>query len=131
MRNRIVVRFVPAGVLVGVFAFASVLAGCGATPPQAPLAQAKHLDSALSTISTACGLADQTRAFARPGSPVPAQIQRPAARAVVKLAAVDARDPAWIYQGRTVRRIVIDAVRTLRGCGLTATAQDLAAREPG
>ena len=34
-------------------------AGCGPTPPQAPLAQAKKLDAATSDIATECGLTYQ------------------------------------------------------------------------
>lgn len=44
------VRRAPAAALL-----ALALAGCGATPSQAPLPQAKKLDGATSGISTACG----------------------------------------------------------------------------
>jgi hypothetical protein len=42
---------------------AIVIAGCGPTPPLAPLAEAKMLDAATSDIATACGLTYQVKAF--------------------------------------------------------------------
>ena len=94
------------------------LCGCGATSPQAPLAQAKKLDSALGGISTACGLSYQTTDFARPGSANLSSLQKTASAHARKLASVYARDPGWIYQGQTVKNIVDESISMLGSCGL-------------
>jgi hypothetical protein len=103
-----------------------VAGGCGATPPQAPPRQAAKLDSSLSAISTACGLADQLSAF--PPAP-PAQLaalEATATRSAAKLASVFHDNPAWIYQGETVRTIVGDSLATLAACRLTQARTALA-----
>lgn len=38
---------------------------------------------------------------------------------------MDARNPAWMYQGETVRDLVNDAITMLRACGLTHAATTL------
>jgi hypothetical protein len=101
------------------------LCGCGATPPQAPLAQAKKLDASLSGISTACGLTYQTTAFAQPGQADLSSFESTAKTQARKLASVYARNPAWIYQGETVGKIVHDAVGMLGACGLTQAQKAL------
>jgi hypothetical protein len=95
------------------------LAGCGATPPQAPLAEAKKLDASTSAISSACGLTYQVTAFARPGRADLSSYEATASRQARKLASVYKLDPAWIYQGETVRKIVHDSIAMLGSCGLT------------
>jgi hypothetical protein len=95
------------------------LAGCGATPPQAPLAQAKKLDASTSGISSACGLTYQVTAFARPGRADLSSYEATASRQARKLASVYKLDPAWIYQGETLRKIVHDSIAMLGSCGLT------------
>lgn len=110
---------------------AMLAAGCGATPPQAPLAEAKKLDASLSDISTACGEVYQMTAFgpAPPRELVP--IEHSASSQARKLLTVYARNPAWIYQGETVRLIVSQATSTLRQCGLRGSAAILAASTTG
>jgi pectin methylesterase-like acyl-CoA thioesterase len=95
------------------------LCGCGPTPPQAPLPQAKKLDSALSAISSACGLSYQTTALAASTSPDLSSLEASATKAVHKLASVYALDPGWIYQGETVGTIVADSITALGDCGLS------------
>ncbi|MGI8507517.1 MAG: hypothetical protein ACR2MK_12090 [Solirubrobacteraceae bacterium] len=110
---------------------AALLAACGPTPPQAPLADAKVLDASLSGISTACGEIYQMSAFAPPPARELDPIEASASFEARKLARVYAKDPAWIYQGETVRTIVGEALSTLRGCGLDRPAAVLKERTRG
>ena len=102
------------------------LAACGPTPPQAPLPYAKKLDSATSGISTACGEASQVTAFPGEHRADLLTLEVTAASSAQKLAGVFARNPAWIYQGETVRQIVDDSVAMLGSCGLPAARAQLA-----
>jgi ribonuclease PH len=104
---------------------AIALAGCGPTPPQAPLEQAKKLDAATSDISTECGLSYQVTAF--PGNHVRdlANLEASAIQSAHSLASVEKRNPAWIYQGETVGDVVNDALAMLRACGLNHAATAL------
>ncbi len=120
MRTR---RLIPLAVAVAV---ALLAGGCGATRPQAPPRQAARLDTSLSGISTACGLADQLSAF--PPAP-PAQVaalEATASRQATKLAAVFHANPAWIYQGETVRTIVRQSLVMLADCRLSRARAALA-----
>jgi hypothetical protein len=107
------------GTICALAALTLALWGCGATPPQAPPAQAKKLDAALSGISNACGLTYQATAFAKPGQADLSSFESTAGTEALKLASVYSRNPAWIYQGETVSKIVQDAVGILGACGLT------------
>jgi hypothetical protein len=106
-------------------------AGCGPTPPQAPLAQAKKLDSATGAISTACGLTYQVTAFPGGHRAELANLEASAASSARKLASVYARNPAWVYQGQTVGKTVNDAIAMLRACGLYDAANALSAAASG
>ncbi len=106
-------------------AVALMLAACGATPPQAPLPYAKKLDSATSGISTACGLASQVTAFPGDHRSDLITLEVTASSSADKLASVFARDPAWIYQGDTVRQIVHDSASMLGSCGLHSAQHEL------
>jgi hypothetical protein len=101
---------------------AAVVAGCGATPPQAPLPFAKKLDSATSGIATACGEAYQVTAFPGDHARDIATLEATAASSARKLALVDARNPHWIYQGQTVAEIADESVSYLESCGLGKAA---------
>lgn len=101
------------------------LAACGATPPQAPLRDAKKLDASTSDISTACGEAAQVMAFPGYRRSELNGIEGAAERSASKLASVYRRNPAWIYQGETVGEIVVDAQRMLGSCGLRPALQTL------
>ena len=101
-----------------VSAIALTLASCGPTPPQAPLEFAKKLDSATSGISTACGLAYQADAFGGDHRAEKITLEVTAASSAQKLAGVYRHNPAWIYQGETVREIVGDSYSMLGACGL-------------
>ena len=101
------------------------LAGCGPTPPQAPLPQAKLLDRALSGISTACGEADQVTAFPGDHRSALITLEVTAASKAHGLASVFALNPDWIYQGETVRQLVHDSLSMLDSCGLHAAATTL------
>jgi len=106
-------------------------AGCGPTPPQAPLAQAKKLDSATGDIAAACGLAYQVTAFPGDHRSDLASLEASATSSERKLASVYTRHPAWIYQGETVGNIVDDGVAMLRACGLHDAAAALSAATSG
>jgi hypothetical protein len=100
-------------------------AGCGSTPPQAPFAQAKKLDSATGDIATDCGLSYQVTAFPGNHRADIASLVASATSSARKLASVYARNPAWIYEGDTVRQIVDDGFVMLRTCGLNGAARVL------
>lgn len=100
-------------------------AGCGALPPQAPLAYARKLDSATSGISTACGYAYQVTAFPGNHAADLKRLDATATTSVLKLVKVFHRNRAWVYQGDTVAEISSDAVSMLRSCGLHGAAQKL------
>ncbi len=106
-------------------------AGCGPTPPQAPFAQAKKLDSATGDIATACGLTYQVTAFPGDHRTELANLEGSALSSARKLASVYARNPAWIYQGETVGKIVDDGIAMLRACGLHDAAGALSAAASG
>jgi hypothetical protein len=110
---------------LGVTLLALAAAGCGATPPQAPLPYAKKLDTSTSDISTACGEAAQVTEFEGRHSPHLAGIAGAAERSARKLASVYRRNPDWIYQGETVGEIVVDAKRMLASCGLRPALETL------
>jgi hypothetical protein len=102
--------------------------GCGAEPPQAPPRQAAKLDTSLSGISTACGLAYQLTAFAPPPAAQLAVLEATARSHAAKLATVFRANPNWIYQGETVSRIVGQARAMLGSCGLPEARRALAAQ---
>jgi hypothetical protein len=102
-------------------------AGCGPTPPQAPPAQAKKLDSATGDIAAACGLSYQVTAFSREDRADLATLEASATSSARKLASVYRRNPSWIYQGETVGKLVHDGVAMLRACGLRDAASALSA----
>lgn len=104
--------------LLVALALSLVLSACGPTPPQAPLQAAKKLDASTGDISTECGLAYQVTAFPGDHRRALANLESNAIESVRSLASVYRRNPAWIYQGETVREIVTDAAATLRACGL-------------
>jgi hypothetical protein len=101
------------------------IAACGATPPQAPLPDAKKLDASTSDISTACGEAAQVTAFPGYRPSELTGIEGAAQRSARKLASVYRRNPDWIYQGETVGEIVVDAKRMLGSCGLRPALETL------
>jgi hypothetical protein len=102
------------------------LAACGATPPQAPLPDAKRLDSATSGISTACGESYQVTAFPADHHSDLITLEATAASSARKLSSVYIRNPGWIYQAESVRQIVHDSLSMLDACGLRAAAAVLA-----
>jgi hypothetical protein len=104
----------------------TMLASCGPLPPEAPLAEAKKLDASLSDISTACGEVYQMSAFSPPSARELLPIRHSASFEARKLSTVYAKNPAWIYQGETVRLIVAQAISMLRNCGLRGSAAILA-----
>jgi hypothetical protein len=104
---------------------ALALAACGPLPPQAPLPYAKKLDSATSGISTACGLAEQVSAFSGQHDKDLITLEVTAGNSSRKLASVYHKNPAWIYQGETVRQIVTDSVSLLGSCGLHSAQAEL------
>ena len=110
--------------LLAALSVAIVMAGCG-PPPQAPFHEAKKLDASTGDISTLCGLASQITAFPGDHERELASLEAQAGASVRSLASVYARNPNWMYQGETVRQIVVDAIETLRSCGLTQAERTL------
>ena len=106
-------------------ATALTLVACSPSPPQAPFHEAKKLDASTGDISTLCGLAYQVTAFPGDHREALANLEATAQHSVRSLAAVYARNPEWIYQGETVRQIVVDAIEMLSACGLTEAEQTL------
>jgi hypothetical protein len=100
--------------------------GCGAAPPQAPAGAAAKLDTSLSGISTACGLAYQISAFPPRAAAQLTSLEATAGKQAMKLASVFHNNPRWIYQGETVSTIVDDAISMLGSCGLSEARQALA-----
>jgi hypothetical protein len=111
-------------VLAAVFV-AVALTGCGAPPPQAPLAEAKKLDASTGDISTECGLSYQVTAFPGEHQKDLANLEAQANASVRSLASVYAHNPNWIYQGETVGEIVSDALAMLDACGLDQAERTL------
>jgi len=84
-----------------------------------------QLDASTSGMSSACGLAYQVTAFAKPGNADLSSYEAQASAQARKLASVYRRNPEWIYQGETVRRIVDDSISLLGACGLTGAQRVL------
>jgi hypothetical protein len=108
-------------------AAAALATGCGALPPQAPLAYAKKLDSATSGISSACGEAYRVTAFPGDHRHAIDQLEKTASTDVQKLVQVFKRNRKWVYQGFTVAEIASDGVSMLGSCGLHRAEQQLRA----
>jgi hypothetical protein len=83
------------------------------------------LDSALSGISSACGLSYQTTALARNPAPSLSGLEASASRDADKLASVYAGNPGWLYQGETITTIVDDSISLLGECGLVESRAKL------
>jgi hypothetical protein len=112
--------------LVAVLSLMLLGGGCGAAPPQAPAGAAAKLDTSLSGISTACGLAYQVSAFPPPPAAQLTSLEATASEQAMKLASVYHENPRWIYQGETVSTIVDDAISMLDSCGLSEARTALA-----
>jgi hypothetical protein len=97
------------------------LAGCGATPPQAPGPQAHALNKSLSAISSACGHATEIQAFTNDARDLTIT-QHEAEKQVDLLVAVYKRNPGWIFQGKSVKQLVVITNTFLDECGLHAAA---------
>jgi hypothetical protein len=121
MRARVPSRLAAGGLALAALA----VAGCGALPPQAPLAYAAKLDSATSGISTACGGAYQVTAFPGDHTRDLDGLEAGAIKHARKLEEVFHRNREWVYQGDTVAEIASDAVAMLESCGLHRAAEQL------
>jgi hypothetical protein len=102
---------------------AAAVSGCGPLPPQAPVAQASTISSALTTIIAACGESYRLQAF-HPGADL-SSLDATAASSAGKLAGISAKHPAWVYQGKTLAQIDALSVDQLKGCSLTRAARVL------
>ena len=110
--------------LIVAAAAAALLAGCGATPPQAPGPQAHQLNEALSAFSGACGDAAQIQAFANDPRDM-AAVEHQAQKQVPVLAKIYKQNPNWIFQGKSVADLVSTSSTFLDECGLHAAASQL------
>jgi hypothetical protein len=100
------------------------LAGCGATPPQAPGPEAYRLNNALSAISTACGDATEIQTFTNDARDMTITEQQ-AEKQVPVLAQIYRRDRNWIFQGKSVGELVSMSSALLEECGLHVAARSL------
>jgi hypothetical protein len=110
---------------IAVLAATVAVAGCGATPPQAPHAEAAKLGASTGDISTECGLSFQVTAFPGDHRKQLASLESQAMASARSLASVYHRNRAWIYQGETVGQIVVDSLSMLHSCGLTGAERTL------
>jgi hypothetical protein len=110
---------------IAIVVAAFAVAGCGATPPQAPDSQAAKLGASTGDISTECGLSFQVTAFAGNHRKQLDSLESQAMASARSLASVYHRNPAWIYQGETVGQIVVDALSMLHSCRLTRAERTL------
>lgn len=105
---------------------AAVLAGCGPPPPQAPAPEAHQLNTALSTLSTACGQAFEIQAFNHDSRAL-SSVEGQALEQIPTVARIYKRNAAWIFQGKTVAELVQMSESYLDECGLHAAARRLRA----
>ncbi len=103
------------------------LVGCGAPPPQVPVAQASRVSAALSGIAEACGEAYQ-QGIPHSKQSDPGTIEAAATMRARELAKVFNGDPVGIYQAQTLREVVAQTISYLRECGLTHAALALERR---
>jgi hypothetical protein len=108
----------------GMILLAVVAAGCGPPPPQAPGPEAHQLNLALSRISTACGHAAEIQAFSNSARDLRIT-ERQAESQIPTLVRIYKRNPAWIFQGKTVAELVRMSESYLDECGLHAAARRL------
>ncbi len=108
--------------LVSALGLAFGLAGCGATPPQPPLAQAGDIGGSTGGISTACGLAYQVTAFPGDHRRDLATLEASASSAALRLSRVYQRNREWDFQGETVNQIATQSIDELNSCGLHQAA---------
>lgn len=97
------------------------LAGCGATPPQAPGPQAHQLNESLSAISGACGHAAEIQAFSNDARDM-AITEHQAESNVPTLAKIYKQNPDWVFQGKSVSQLVVMTETYLDECGLHGAA---------
>jgi hypothetical protein len=116
--------------LIAAIAVAGSVAGCSATPPQAPGPIAHRLNTTLSTFSTACGHAAEVSAFAHSQRAL-GGLDRQAAGKVPVIAAIYRRNKTWIFQGKSVEQIVRMSVSFLTECGLHGAAARLSRATTG
>jgi hypothetical protein len=117
----------PASIALGVATVATlVLAGCGPKPPQPPTGQDKAIDDSLSAFASRCGYAEEVTAFPGGNGELAVLDRRARSKAGGFLKALRAH-PNWIYQGRTLLAIGLEAAPQLRNCGLVKTANAISA----
>jgi hypothetical protein len=106
---------------------AALGAGCGALPPQAPAPVANGVAEALSGIAAACGEQAQLTALPAFGSEPrrEAAVIASARMRSVELSHAVAKNPASIYQGKTLGEVRGLAAQRLRECGLAQAARVL------
>lgn len=109
---------------------AAALAGCGATPPQAPGPEAHRLNLALSAFSDACGHAAEVQAFSRSARDMTILEDRAEAQVPV-VASIHRRNRHWIFLGKSVEQLVQMSTSYLDECGLHQAAQRLRAATSG
>lgn len=119
-RQRAWARF-PA--VVGAVCAALCVAACGALPPQAPVAEASIVSTALGTIAASCGEAYRAQEF----NPHPdlSGLEKMASQSAARLARISAHHPGWVYQGQTLAQLDALSIQYLEGCSLPRAARVL------
>ena len=112
--------------LIAIVAVALAIARCGATPLQAPVPDAKTLNSATGTIASACGESYQVHEFDAADNRELRRLDSTAVTAAGRLAVVLHRNAAWVFQGETVAEIAADGESMLDACRLRRGANVLA-----
>jgi hypothetical protein len=112
--------------LIAVVVVAVAIAGCGAAPRQAPLPDARTLNSATGTIATTCGESYQVHEFDAADKRELRRLDSTAITAAGRLAVVFHRNAAWVFQGVTVAEIAADGESMLDACRLHRAANVLA-----
>jgi len=114
----------PLGVLAAA-ALLLALSGCGQTGTQAPLAQARLLDEATTTLADDCGYAQELIVAAGTHAAGVSRFDRDASAGADKPLSVWGRNRSWIYQGKSINGIVSDSISLLGDCGLPGAQRTL------
>lgn len=94
------------------------VAGCSQAGPQAPLPDAKTINTLTGDISSACGLHAQLTALSTPSRHDLLVLRTSAASALRKLTAIDRAHPQWRFDGVAMPTILRQSHAMLRSCGL-------------
>jgi hypothetical protein len=109
--------------IVGAVLAAALPAACGPLPPEAPVAAASSVSTALSSINSACGEAYRLQAF-HPRADLSVQ-EKTASSSAIVLGRLSRRHPAWIYQSKSLAQLDSMSANYLQACSLRRAARVL------